>query len=156
MPSTEYPLMKEPKYIVWNYFDNMSTDGNTYSTLGQAIEAAKQWLLRYKEQGYYACAQRDIVNIYGVAEGSRMNAHVPLRFLQACIVDAEDAEQFNDIQDIAMASLVDVSFVMNPIHQDVVMGERIKVELGDMLEENWMICDLVETWNKHRERHYED
>ena len=146
--------MEEPKYIVWNYFDNMSTDGNRYSTLGQAIEAAKQWLLRYKEQGYYACAQRDIVNIYGVAEGSTMNAHVPLKFLQACIVDEEDSKQFTDIRDIAQANLVTVSFVMNPIHHDVVMGERIKVELGDYLQENYMICELVETWNKHRERNY--
>ena len=147
---------EEPKYIVWNYFDNMSTDGNTYSSLRQAIEASKQWLLRYKEQGYYACAQRDIVNIYGVAEGSTMNAHVPLRFLQCCIVDAQDAEQFVDIRDVAQANLLTVSFVMNPIHQDVVMGERIKVELGDALDENYMICDLVETWNKHRERNYEE
>ena len=143
------------QYIVWNYFDNMSIDGNEYETIPQAVEASKKWLLKYKEQGYYSCSQRDIVNMYGLGEGSTMNAHVPLKYLCAQIIDAQDREQFDDIRDVAQAGLLSVSFVMNPIHEDVVMGERIKVELGDMLYST-NLMEVVGTWNEHRERHYSD
>ena len=145
-----------PKYEVWNIWDKMSIDGKKYNSIAKAVEAGRKFLLRFADKGYYACAQRDAINFYGIAEGSTMNAHIPLKHFSVYIVDSEDKANCDDLEDVGMCTLIDVSLPMNPFHDNVVMGGedcRAVCKLDDDIAADWLF-DIVQLWNENRERYY--